>query len=168
METTATTSTRSSAAATGNLRFCVPDERDLNALADIDLKTYPWNWTTDTWSVVLQECCTSIGFDGDLPISLGVIQKQDDETWVIGKIAVKAEYRRRGIGTSLLLSAMGYARLKGAMRVITVLPERWCYPGDHDLTPWLKKHGFRSTTIVHNHFTIDGETEDGIVFERWL
>jgi ribosomal protein S18 acetylase RimI-like enzyme len=168
MPNTATTSTKSSVLDTAKLVYRPPTSGDLNDLADVDLKCFPWNWTTETWGIALGDCVSSIVYYDGLPIALATMQKQEDDAWVIGKIGVKKEFRGHGIGSRLMRAAMGYAQHEGAIQLICTLPESQCYPGQADLGPWIKKHGFRATGMLRDHYCIDGEYEDGIVWRRFV
>src|SRR5213592_2933681 len=77
--------------------------RDLNAIEDIEKRSYPTPWSRSMFASELAKpssLCMG-AFDGDSLIGYLIISRYVD-AWHVMNVAVDPDYRRQGIATALL------------------------------------------------------------------
>jgi len=150
---------------------------DINNLRDLDIKCYDYPLTMDQWQAlvsasgkveearcVLVELQNPVG--SNKPIGFGVWQKHEGDFLVL-RIGVHKEYRRKGIGQLIVDTIQNDASKKGIKLITITVPDLHCTPGDpDDVSKFLLATGFRpSGKIIHNFKRMYGQDRDGYVFE---
>lgn len=155
---------------TGLYHFRQADVRDTTDLVDLDVKSFDYAWSPSEWAskindrkhivIVASYYGTVIGF--------AVLRIAPTKTFVLDKLAVRKEHRRRGIGARFLKHATGEAAKRGSTHLVCIIPENQIYPTEVNITlPWLIKNKFKGTKpFIKAYFTSCGETEDGVKFTR--
>lgn len=149
--------------------FNVRDARegDTNYVFDIDLKCFDTAWTPDDWREKSEQyrilVCTYFG----TPVAV-VVFREHEGAVEIAKLAVKKQFRLKGIANNLLDDVAKWANTRGLHRMSLMVPE---YLADvnhpHNIIGWLIKTRFRGTSPwVAGAFSVCGEPEAGIIFER--
>lgn len=64
------------------------------------------------------ECLHIVGYDGDMPICCARLFKKSEDTWYVGRIAVKKVHRGTGLGALLMKAVEEKARNLGGKRLI--------------------------------------------------
>jgi GNAT superfamily N-acetyltransferase len=142
-------------------------ENDSNYIFDIDLKCFETAWTPDEWREKAEhyriQVCSYFG------TPIGFIVFREFEGGVeIAKIAVKVKHRLKGVAGQLLDTVMEWARSHGIHRLSLMVPEYMIDP-DHPqrICGWLVASRFCGTKpFIRGAFTICGESEAGVIFER--
>jgi GNAT superfamily N-acetyltransferase len=131
---------------------------DLTLLIDTDIKCFDTVWSKGVWKEVLEACRVFVALHEGKVIGFAAYQ----DNWLL-KLGVKREHRRQGVSRRLLAAGLGVTKGRG---VYTVVPESSLMPGDpYDLSLWLKKLGFSlQRPFLRDHFTLYGQTEDGVPF----
>lgn len=143
------------------------NELDTHYIFDIDLKVFEAAWTPDEWRKNAEhyriQVCTYFG----TPIAF-VLFRETDGAVEIAKLAVKTAYRRRGVAGSMLETIEKWAIARNLRRLSLMVPEYMTDPSiPSNITEWLQRARFRATTpFVTGAFSVCGEPEDGIIFER--
>jgi GNAT superfamily N-acetyltransferase len=154
--------------------------RDVNYIKDIDMKSYQYPWSHEQWAILGEDetyhwCVASRGVE---PVGFAAWQNMQYEhrhpglipTVSIERLAVKPSDRREGIGTALIEYVCKYAEDQFFNRVVTVVPEINCLPGDpDDISAWLLAQGFRAELpILKDHVCHYGKLVDCYTFARSL
>lgn len=139
-------------------------EGDLAHIVDIDIKTFENPWSSEEWCARHHQVLVATYFG--TPVGVMALCRTSDGDLDVRKLAVKQSYRGRGIGRLLLAAAARCAQQARCVCLFMVLPERSICPGSpKDLSRWLTRLGFRAVTpILAGHFSVCGETEDGVKF----
>jgi ribosomal protein S18 acetylase RimI-like enzyme len=140
---------------------------DLQHLFDIDLKCFDIPWTIDEWKYCGGgESLVHVATVDLTPV--GMVIYHPAECLSIVKLAVKPQFRLRGISRLLLEHCVRCANDNGSQRISITVPETIIYCTDTDnISPWLDKlHFYATTPLLKDHYDIYGRLEDGIVFTR--
>lgn len=154
--------------------------RDVNYIKDIDMKSYQYPWPHERWVTLSKDetyywCVASrdvepVGFAVWRDIQFEVPRLKFTPTISIERLAVKPFDRGEGIGTALLSYIYEYAEDHFFNRVVTVVPEINCLPGDpDDISAWLLLQGFKAERpILRNCAYRYGEFVDCYLFAKSL
>jgi GNAT superfamily N-acetyltransferase len=95
-----------------------------------------------------------------------LFKPDDDDTLEIVKIAVKHEFRRQGIGRTLIHNCLQYAKDTNLPTVSMIVPESLLRPGDpDDISGWALAVGFEPMIpLLRERFEMYGKPEDGVRF----
>jgi GNAT superfamily N-acetyltransferase len=145
--------------------------RDVNYIKDIDVKSYHYPWPHEQWVTLREDetyhwCVASLGVE-----PIGFATWQDHPHAVeIHRLAVKPTMRGEGGGTALVEYICNYAGDRFFNRVVTVVPEINCLPGDpDDISGWLLMQGFKAEPpILKDHIYRYGDLVDCYTFARDL
>jgi len=143
--------------------------KDMNALKDIDLRSYQYPLSQDTWSRVLVDspCKVFLATIGTRTVGFIVLEAHETRGLQVQRLAVSALFRGKGIATELLAKAESLARDLHIDKLSATVPEIHCLPGDpDDISLWLKFKGFRAVGIRRGFYHMYGDYLDGFVFER--
>lgn len=156
---------------------------DLNSIKDIDLKSYVYSLTTAQWQELLKaskndEQARVIMAEYELdvvsphgyrtrsnPAGFAVWQKHDGD-YLLLRLGVVPEFKRRGVGSLLFSTIVTDARKKGIDTIWATIPDCHALPGDpDDASAWLLKMGFRATgKIIEEYKFMYGRMREGIEF----
>lgn len=143
--------------------------RDVNYLADIDLKSYEYPWPIEKWRTLAADptCIILIASFKAEPISVCAWQKKPavDEAEIL-RLATKPTFRNMGIGTLMLRTTEAEARDNDLHELVIIVPEINCFPGHpDDLSCWLVARDFHAVTpILKDQFYMYGKSCDGFKF----
>jgi GNAT superfamily N-acetyltransferase len=104
------------------------------------------------------------------PLGVVVYSRETDGNGLPGvwlrKIAVKPQYRRKGVGTLLLQAVTDFARSVNAVEIRLLVPETICY--SDGVAKFLASIGMQCTECFKDQFEFGGEIEDGLLFKKVL
>jgi GNAT superfamily N-acetyltransferase len=145
--------------------------RDVNYIKDIDMKSYQYPWPYEHWITLGEDetyhwCVAAKGVE---PVGFAVWQDHPHAV-EIHRLAVKPADQGEGTGTSLMDYVCGYAKDCFFNRVVVVVPEINCLPGDpDDVSGWLAMQGFKAEPpILKDHVCRYGTLIDCYTFVRAL
>jgi len=148
---------------------------DINALKDLDLKSYQYPLELDQW----QSRVNGSGKPNEPRIVVAEVHRKPVAyaMWSVDKehngvhlerLGVLPKYRRCLIGTALIRACLqdGYDKFCEEVRI--VVPSIYCCPGkDDDVSFFLNVNGFNANgEIVHDMRKMYGELVDGYIFVR--
>lgn len=141
----------------------------LNAVVDIDIKSFENAWTAEKWAEVVEdkEFVIAVVTTWGTPVGFAVFREDPDTSSAqIVKIAVKPAARRRGASYHLLVAAVDFTKRRGCFSLSIIVPESLVYPGERSCAEWLKLMEFTPAKIavVKDHFVSYGRKEDGFRF----
>ena len=147
---------------------------DINALCDLDLKTYHYPLPMARWKelvgmygkpteprVVVVEIMRK-------PAGFAMWQVVDEDVTRIIRLGVLPRARFKGLGTTLINDCIAQCQTQKTDRLRIVIPDIHCHPGDpDDVSGFLSKTGFHPTgEVISEHARMYGDWRDGYVFER--
>ncbi|MHC4188381.1 MAG: GNAT family N-acetyltransferase [Planctomycetota bacterium] len=147
--------------------------RDVNYLADIDLKSYDYPWPIDKWRrlAIDPTCVILLASFTVEPIGFCVWEKKPEtKEATILRLATKPIYRSMGVA-SLLLEASECGAKENELQTMTfIIPEIKCFPGQpDDVSQWLLNRGYRAgPPILKDYFYMYGADCDGFIFTHSL
>lgn len=140
---------------------------DANSIIDIDIKCFETAWSPEEWSAIGQKPghAISVATNYGNVVGFAVFRHDSANTAIeVVKIAVKEKYRRQLISVQLLLAGAEYAHARFSQYLYIVVPESTIYPGEKNVSNWLKAVGFEAKNFIKKHFNAYGDTEDGVRF----
>jgi GNAT superfamily N-acetyltransferase len=143
-----------------------PTISDVNHLLDIDIKCFDDTLPIDQWREVCLDPDVSklVGTWYNTPVGF-VLWSYRAQCVSVLRIGVKPEYRNKGVGTTLLQTAVIAARQCKAMSVDILVPESLCCPGSPgDVSQWLIAQNFRAKEILKDVAVYCGNPEDAYLF----
>jgi len=90
-------------------------EHDLSGFVEIERQSFSDPWSRSSFLVLLNDCCWTAESDGQV-VGYLIGRTAGDEAEVLN-LAVRAEWRRRGVATALLGAAADRFRTRGAENV---------------------------------------------------
>ncbi len=141
--------------------------RDINYLVDIDIKSYHFPWSVDTWRrfAASKSCNILLASVKAEPIAVCAWRTCGKDAEIM-KLATKPDFRNLG-------AAIGLLRMMEAtelQEVGIVVPEINCFPGHpDDVSRWLSARGYRAIApIIKDRFHMYGKYYDGFKFTKSL
>lgn len=137
---------------------------DMNAVLDIDIKSFDEAWSSEAWNRVYQEgnWYVSVVTYFSSPVGFAAFRVEGSEL-LIEKIAVKHPFRRCGASLLLVASGNEIAHRRQCKAIAIVVRESSIYPGEDSLLDWLKALALKATTpFLKDHFNSYGDLEDGV------
>ena len=141
-------------------------ERDLLYVQDVDLKSSHYPWSPKLWDTLEDpRCKLCVAIYKAEPIGFVVYRLQGQDVEIL-RLGVKPLQRQQGIGTALMNSVLGYARVEKALRLTITIAEIMCMPGHpDDVSVRLSKYGFRAEPpIIEKYAYMYGQWVDGFRF----
>lgn len=148
------------------------NQRDLNAIFEIDLRTYDYPLSYIEIKELLtskEHFCVIASDDAHCVVGFAIFKKHMADGYLeIERIGVKAKSRHLGIGTRLLQAGDDYSFSNKLHEMFIIVPETKCLPGDpDDVSRWLRASGFKAVLPLYKEqFKMYGRTVDGIKFTR--
>lgn len=152
-------------------------QEDTHYVMDVDIKCFEYPWPAEFWGDASEFYKIVVGTYYGTPVAMAVYAvgsvicptfcyEAPDNVFTILKLAVKKDYRRRGLGRLLANHVKGMAYAAKSDCVLSIVPESICLPGsERDASVWLRKMGFEAKHVIPDCFQNCGESEDGYLFE---
>ena len=121
----------------------------------------PWRWRRERVARAIADADTNVvvaGEPGSL-VAFGIMSYLDDDAHLL-LFAVRAQSRRRGVGSAVLLWLEAVARAAGARRIRLEARRE-----NVAARSFYNEHGYHERTIAHAMY---GAAADGIRLEKWL
>lgn len=140
------------------LRYRAMTANDLDAVAAVERRVYPFPWTRGNFSDSL-----AAGHDAWLALDLGqmtgyaVMMPVLDEAHLLN-ITVLPELQRKGCGSALLQHLFGLARMRSATRMLLEVR-----PGNISGQALYRRHGFLEIGRRRDYYPAHQGREDAIV-----
>ena len=148
--------------------------RDVNALLDIDLKSYDYPWTITKWREISgdEDYTLLIATLKAQPVSMCVWRRRKDaaDCAEIVKLATKPRNQGQGLAALLLNRVEGNMRSAGIKKAVFAVPEIKCFPGHpDDVSAWLLARKYKPVKpILRDEYCMYGSMCDGFQFARDL
>jgi GNAT superfamily N-acetyltransferase len=148
---------------------------DINALKDLDLKTYQYPLELDQWQARINgsgkpdESMIVVTEVYRKPVAYAMWNIDKEHNGVhLERLGVLPKFRRNGLGSRLIQRCMQYGYDKFCEEVRIVIPSIYCCPGEpDDVSAFMNANQFKPNgTIAHNMRKMYGESVDGYVFAR--
>lgn len=135
-------------------------------ILDTDIKCFDFAWSPDAWAYAGEHYVIKLATYFRTPIGFATYLHDTENNIIqVPKIAVKAQYRNRNIGSKFVYEAVMYCHKLQAAYLQTIIPEALVQPGDpHDISGWLLKTGWKATALVRDFFPNMGQKQDGVQF----
>lgn len=147
-----------------------PESQDLNYILDIDLKCFEDNWSYHEWREILYDSRYGvlIGTYKSMPVGF-IVWFGGAQEGLITRLGVKPTYRKKGVGSQLLLAVEVILTQQGIKEVHFPIPESLCQPGtEYDVSKWLTTRKYKAGSLMHGTGVYCGVKEDEIVFQKCL
>jgi len=123
----------------------------LPTIKNIDIKSHEWPWCDDRWAEELPKNITKMWMDPEVPRGFScyrfmgfkdLISELDGNIIHISKLAVRPNFRGKGIGSSLLENIIVTGRIQKVKALVILVHE------ENDLgIKWIGKRGFKAHSV---------------------
>jgi GNAT superfamily N-acetyltransferase len=150
---------------------------DINALKDLDLKSYHYPLELDQWQERIHgsgkpdESKIVVTEVYNKPVAYAMWNVDKEHNGIhLERLGVLPNFRLNGLGRRLALRCLQEGYDQFCEEVRTIVPSVHCRPGEpDDVSVFLNKCGFKPNgQIVHDMRKMYGKTVDGYIFVRQI